>query len=220
MLGNIESGKLSLVCTLDNTGRSRPREPSLWDRVNDYFAGTIALRSHAWLLRYHTELIAAAQADGFEKYLAVEEVAAQTEQLRANRDLLVAWVFAPAVHKLAHAQQRLDTLLACAQAGLATERFRLTQGHWPKSLDELVEHKLLSAVPEDLFDGQPLSLRATADGIVIWSVGKDLDYQGDALDNLRDFDPNFIRVEFRLWNPEQRRQPPLRVKDDEQRSSE
>ena len=30
-----------------------------------------------------------------------------------------------------------------------------------------------------------------------------------ALDRLEDYDENFIRVEFRLWDVERRRQPPL-----------
>ncbi|MCI0378524.1 MAG: hypothetical protein L0215_13025, partial [Gemmataceae bacterium] len=69
--------------------------------------------------------------------------------------------------------------------------------------------KLLEEVPEDQFDGQPLRFRRTKDGIVIYSVGPNKNYQGDALDRLEEFDENFIRVDFRLWDVERRRQPPL-----------
>jgi hypothetical protein len=208
-LENIESGKVSLSHSLESAGRKHPGEPTLWHRVNDYFAMTMALRSHVWLLRYQTRMIDAAQGEGFAKYLAIDDVVTDLDELESDRSLIMARVLAPSFQKIAQAEQRADTRLACAQAGLAAERFRLTQGRWPASLAELVDHKLLDAVPEDLFDGQPLRFRAAEDGIVIWSVGKDLSYQGDALDNLRDFDPQFIRVEFRLWNPDRRRQPPL-----------
>jgi hypothetical protein len=207
-LENIENGKVSLSHSLERAGRKQPGEPTLWHRVNDYFAMTMALRSHVWLLRYQTRMIDAAQGEGFAKYRAIDEVVADLDELEADRSLIMARLLAPAFQKVAQAEQRADTRLACAQAGLAAERFRLTHGRWPASLAELVEHKLLGAVPEDLFDGQPLRFRATQDGIVIWSIGKDLSYQGDALDNLHQFDPHFIRVEFRLWNLERRRQPP------------
>jgi hypothetical protein len=69
----------------------------------------------------------------------------------------------------------------------------------------LVAGGFLKGVPIDLFDGNPLGFRPTADGLVIYSRGKDGLYAGTALDNAQEFDPNAIRVEFHLWNVENRR---------------
>jgi hypothetical protein len=73
----------------------------------------------------------------------------------------------------------------------------------------LIQAKLLKEAPEDLYDGQPIRFRRAGDGIVFYSVGKDGNAKGDALDHLEDFDPIQVRVEFRLWDPASRRQSPL-----------
>ena len=114
-----------------------------------------------------------------------------------------------AATRVAKAEQRADTHLHCACAALATERFRLRHKRWPDSLDELVRAKLLLAAPLDLFTGQPVRFRRTADGLVIYSVGADGNAEGDSLDNLKAYDPAALRIEFRLWNPDRRGQPPL-----------
>jgi hypothetical protein len=89
------------------------------------------------------------------------------------------------------------------------ERYRLQNGRWPDSLDEVVAAKFLDKVPTDHFDGKPLRYRMASDGVVIYSVGKAGNYHGDALDAGSEFDPNTTeRYEFRLWDVEHRRQPP------------
>jgi hypothetical protein len=74
----------------------------------------------------------------------------------------------------------------------------------------------LKEVPIDLFDGKPVRLRRAPDGLVVHSIcnwagdlAHTLDYQGDALDDLSNFNENLVRIEFRLWDPAHRRQPPL-----------
>jgi len=58
-------------------------------------------------------------------------------------------------------------------AALAVERFRLAEGHLPKSLDNLVP-AYMETVLEDPFDGQNLRYRKLKTGFVIYSVGEDL----------------------------------------------
>jgi hypothetical protein len=99
--------------------------------------------------------------------------------------------------------------LRCAIAALAADRFRRNQGRWPGALDELVTAGLLSAVPLDPFDGQPLRLKRTAGGLILYSVGKD--GQDDGGQRIRwDYvwGPSSARG-FRLWDPAARRQPPM-----------
>ncbi|MCH7701122.1 MAG: hypothetical protein IID37_05500 [Planctomycetes bacterium] len=60
----------------------------------------------------------------------------------------------------------------CARAAVAAERFRLNTDRLPSSPDELVPD-YLDEWPTDPFDGQPMRLMVTDDGIVIYSVDDD-----------------------------------------------
>jgi hypothetical protein len=103
---------------------------------------------------------------------------------------------------------RTRALFDCAAAAIGVERFRLQQGRWPDSLDEVVAAKLLDSVPIDHFDGNPLRYRKASDGVVVYSIGQNGDYRGYALDRSKTTDPDRMRVEFRLWDEAYRRQPP------------
>jgi hypothetical protein len=91
--------------------------------------------------------------------------------------------------------------LRCAQVAVAAERYHRKHGNWPQSLADLVP-QFLPAVPLDPFDGKPLRYRRTDQGAVVYSVGED---GGDP-------QPPHANVSrdgaFRLWNVDQRRQPP------------
>jgi hypothetical protein len=94
-------------------------------------------------------------------------------------------------------------LLRCAQAGLAAERFRMAEGRWPESLDELVP-EYIDAVPLDPFDEQPLRYKVEADRIVIYSISEnEVDDGGDLTKptKRRESSPD---EGFRLLNPELR----------------
>lgn len=97
--------------------------------------------------------------------------------------------------------------LGAAEAGLACERYRLMHHQWPQSLAELVKAKLLDAVPTDPFDGQPLRLVRRKDGLTVYSVGPDKTDDGGNLQRDRPNEPG-ADLGFRLWDPQQRRQPP------------
>jgi hypothetical protein len=56
--------------------------------------------------------------------------------------------------------------LRCAIAGVAAERFRLENGHWPDRLEDLVP-RYLSGVPSDPSDGRALRYRRTEDGVIV-----------------------------------------------------
>jgi hypothetical protein len=110
---------------------------------------------------------------------------------------LLAWFAKPEI--------RSTVDLELAAAGIAVERFRLKLGRWPESLNDVVEAKLLAKAPIDPYAGGQLSFRKTKDGVVLYSVGPDGKGAGNDLENPN---PNETRLEFRLWNKEQRRQPP------------
>jgi hypothetical protein len=70
-------------------------------------------------------------------------------------------------------EQGCQAQLRAAVAGLAAERYRVANGAWPASLDELATAGLLKAVPTDPFDGRPMRFARKAGGIVVYSVGPD-----------------------------------------------
>ena len=57
-------------------------------------------------------------------------------------------------------------------AAIAAERYRMETGDYPQTLSQLVP-KYLPAVPADPFDGQPLRMKKTEDGLLLYSIGKD-----------------------------------------------
>lgn len=91
-----------------------------------------------------------------------------------SKNYLISAALIPALGKTVERTLSSAATLRCAQAGLAAERHRLTHAQaLPASLTELVP-ALLTAVPNDPFDDQPLRLRTLSPkGYVIYSVGPD-----------------------------------------------
>src|SRR5262249_6607017 len=84
--------------------------------------------------------------------------------------------------------------------------YRRQTGDWPRSLPDLVPN-YLSAVPLDPFDAAQLRYRLTAEGAVIYSVGRDGRDDGGNTEPLPD--DHFPRdVVFTLWNLDRRRRLP------------
>src|SRR5437016_7245659 len=105
------------------------------------------------------------------------------------------------------AERRGRATLETSKVALAAERFRRDRKTWPATLGDLVP-TYLATVPADPFDGQPMRMRRLPDGIVIYSVGPDLNDDGGEVRA----DPNAggqpKDVGVRLWDVSHRRQPP------------
>jgi hypothetical protein len=169
----------------------------LWDRFPVLHA-----RGYPKHLRHMNKLVAAAQLPPEQQ---LERFTALDKEL--DRDVVFSDIFAPNMLVVCRANLRTEASLSALEAGLACERFRLTKTRWPESLGELVQAKLLDAVPIDPFDGQPLRLTRRQEGLVAYSVGYDLQDDGGNVDRIRPLDPG-SDIGFRLWDPPQRRQPP------------
>lgn len=85
-------------------------------------------------------------------------------------------------------------LLACALAGVATERYRQRYGSWPAALAEL-QPEILAKLPCDPYDAMPLRYQRVADGVVVHSM---------ALKGNEDRQPAETEPGLRLWEPAQR----------------
>ncbi len=75
------------------------------------------------------------------------------------------------------------------RAGLAVERYRLAEGHLPKSLDDLVP-VYTKIIPEDPFNGENLRYRRLKTGFIVYSVNEDLSDNGGAEINTKKRDPS------------------------------
>jgi hypothetical protein len=110
----------------------------------------------------------------------------------------------PAIKKVVEAQWRTTAEMRCIGAAIACERFRMSTGRWPESLNELVP-MFIPAVPRDPFDAEPLRLKRTEDGIVVYSIG--LNRQDDGGDTRGPTKSDALDEGVRLWDVKARRVP-------------
>jgi hypothetical protein len=211
MLSNIESGKMPLLQTLDKLGsKNQTYKSGPWDHIQDFFAFSLIVRSHANLLDMQTRTIEALNLTLKKRNETLQEIDMGLKKITGkDKSQMLIGLFFPNVGKVAQFENRVHSNLACAIAALGAERFRLQKNRWPESLEEIVQAGCLKKVPIDQFDGNPLRFRRTKDGLVIYSIGPEGNYDGKALDDLRNINQAVVRVEFRLWNAAQRHQPPL-----------
>jgi hypothetical protein len=102
---------------------------------------------------------------------------------------------------------RSKTRFRCMVVLLAVERFRLAVGRWPNNSDELTP-KFLEAVPVDPYAKAPLRYKRLANGVVVYSVGKNATDDGGDVAALHPDDDGAAKdIGFRLWDPDKRRQP-------------
>jgi ABC-type transport system involved in multi-copper enzyme maturation permease subunit len=177
-------------------------------------AGLTAKSERTALLRFNTRLVEIAKLPVEERAEPVRELAAQHEHLPGLARALTAGpspgvtiTFKADIHRHQH------TLLRCALVMIAVERFRRANQRWPATLDELVPD-FLSGVPKDPYDARPLRYRRVAGCVAIYSVGPD--GRDDGGINLTQNRTTSLStpltgpsdVGYRLWDVEQRRQPP------------
>jgi hypothetical protein len=147
------------------TGRPRPTGPGRW--LQDRLPTRTQVDRPAFLRRMN-ELVEFARLPVERQAAKIDRVMEELEEapeasLKLDRSLRVA----------IPANLRLHANLRCVIAALAAERYRHQHGVWPKSLDALVEEGLLSSVPLDPYDGQPMRTKQTDGNLVIYSIGRD-----------------------------------------------
>jgi hypothetical protein len=187
-LAAFRSGKVSRA----NFGmRSTVLGPS-GDRLID---GAKARACQADYLRYDNQLVELAKLPAEEQQARLGQLKRPSTRLPALLEALSRGDEEPEFVRVFH---RAKADLRCAAAALAAERYRLAKGRWPERLDDLVPD-YLPAVPTDPFDGQPLRLRRTDDGLMIYSIGPDGTDNGGNLDRKSEVMPG-TDVGFRLWD--------------------
>ena len=91
----------------------------------------------------------------------------------SKRGGMLTRMLMPAFGHIMHIETRHLAHLRATQTALAVERYRLTEGHLPQFLDNLVP-AYMEVIPTDPFDGQDLKYRTRETGFVVYSVGEDL----------------------------------------------
>jgi hypothetical protein len=174
--------------------------------ILDYVGAMTYKSNHAWILRYMNEMVELAKLPPEQREPRIQ---LQEATLRAGAPLIARLVL-PATSKLADAAQRNLALAHCAVVAIAAERYRRRHSAWPPAPGALVTANFLTEVPTDPYDGQPLRYRVLPDGLVIYAVGPDgLDNQG--VMNRQNYQEKNTDLGFRLWNTNQRRQPPFEL---------
>jgi hypothetical protein len=198
VMESLERGEVKSGQVLGSSGRTG----SSFEDMTFYSLGGISMkRSHAWLLRWLTQVMEAAQLPFEEQDRRLKELEAAGRTAPFLARLLV-----PAVFKVAEACQRTQAALRCAVGALAAERFRKAHGRWPDSLAQLTPEFLQKPLL-DPYDGKPLRYRRVGDGVVIYSVGPDGRDDGGKLDRNNPVTPG-TDIGFRLWDVNKRRQAP------------
>ena len=156
----------------------------------------------SWLLKYTTSLVAIANLPHQDQQKAVTELA-----LKLNEKPNLRKIFPPFIVNIGIESNRYLAMLNCAITGLAIERYRITNGKWPRKLDELVP-EYLAKLPTDPFNGEPLLVGTILGGLVIYSVGPDLQDNNGLIDDSNS-NKEGTDIGFRLWEVPMRRQPAI-----------
>jgi hypothetical protein len=204
LLEAIQTGKTSLSALglspiAGPTSAGSPAYPGA-DAVAVWSPGYIKSQRSA-LLRYMNRAIEIAKLPSEQQSVELQKWEASAR----NQPTLVR-LLCPAVSKIGEACLRRQAQLRCSIATTAAERYRLSKGKWPDSLDALKEAGYLNQIPIDVYDGQPLRLKRLDDGLVIYSIGADGQDDGGKLDRQH---PSAKGIDFgcRLWDVDKRRQP-------------
>lgn len=178
-----------------------------WIRIKEYFLsrGLLTARQHAECL----ELMLACYLQADQPW-SVQLKAWKVVDERLKKELTavnrrMSHLMLPALVKVMEAEVQMIAGLRAARIVLAAERFRKVEKRWPASQVELVG-RYLDAVLLDPFDDQPMRMKRVEDGLIIYSVDKNLvDDQGVVLRTEAAYSP--LDVGIKLWDVKHRRQP-------------
>ena len=128
----------------------------------------------------------------------------ETEVPTLPKTQMLVKILMPSLTRAIVLNTKMSAQLDCAIAAVAAERFRLAQGNLPSTLEQLVP-AYLSAVPIDPFDGKPLRMAKSDQGIVIYSVDENgVDDGGDLVVRKEGVKKQAPDLGFRLNNPDHR----------------
>jgi hypothetical protein len=174
-------------------------------RLARAYRRSVLKADHPPALSLLTRYIEAARLPESEQLAAVAALDAEALARRRPDNLGHVAQFDSGSHSVGsfrYKHAHLRSMIVC----LAAERYRRAHGRWPEAPADLVPGQL-AAVPLDPFDARPLRYRRLADGVVVYSVGRDGADNGGTFDEEKPSDAG-TDVGYRLWDPDKRRQEP------------
>jgi hypothetical protein len=196
----IRTGKLNVQMLRGLAGAKSSGPVSDW--FHEHFPGSVT-RFYPEHLKGMNQVIELAKRPLHEQRQPLEEM---DRELQSSTNV-ISRMLSPAYLKVYEADCRSQACLRSTWAALACERYRLMHERWPDSLDALVKAKLIDAIAFDPYDGQPLRMLRTKDGIAVYCVGL------DKVDNQGNIDRRQTQtgtdVGIRLWDRGLRRQAPM-----------
>ena len=168
------------------------KPPEVLDQVRDLFSQenlrhqtskSVLRENHAEILAYTTALIEWLKHPSHETAERVNryyEKALRTQKEEGIGSSLFLQVLT-SWEKFVEAYQRNEAILVSAEVALASERYRIKHGNWPETLAKLVPEYLTAVPPDPFLPGEQLRSKRTSNGMVIYSVGPDLQDNGGNL---------------------------------------
>lgn len=201
---NLRAGKT----TLAEIYAARHIKPPFDERITKLFPN-FALNGYPDGLRLMNAYVAASNLKDTERPAALAKVEVEWER---KSKFVVAVLIDFDVSRIGNASRNAQARLRCMITLVAAERHRLEHGRWPGRPQELVNAKLLKEVHLDPYDGQPLRMKRTPTGIVVYAVGIDGVDDGGKLNDRAGFAPGGdVGIEF--WDPNLRGVAPPAVKE-------
>jgi hypothetical protein len=166
--------KITLVSSVSGSSRS------FWQKVSDLNYNKYALVPRGWVYQ-NMALIASLggqRAEGFDPTNnqilpgKFEDLMRKVNTVVFNRPYnFLAVIAIPNLTKATQTLAHNQTLVNESQIVCALERYRLSHGEYPETLDALVP-QFIEKLPHDIIGGQPLHYRRTEGGkFLLYSVG-------------------------------------------------
>jgi len=216
LMGVLSEGKFNVASykargktlhLLEAMSQTKSKKMSLGNEIDatvaEYFPSYYSLQ-HAAVLRFATEKVEAAKLPPEKREERFQALEKKTEE---EPNLVRILAMRPFAVKMRAREHRRQTDLRCALAAVAFERFRIAQNRWPDSIEHLVKAGFLDAIPVDPYNGKPVRLRRTPDGLEVYFVEPKKNENNGPSTRGRPLDPE-TDWSFRLWDISRRRQPP------------
>jgi hypothetical protein len=155
---------------LGNTGLQLPGGGGILTDLFFFQAYAAISTQRAEVLAHMDNAVKAAKLPEPDRLAAFDELELQ---LHKPRPMSLLRIFGPFNFRAGEMSLRIKALLRSAAAGVAAERFRLVNDRWPASQNELVP-LFLRAELKDPYDGKPLRFKRNNDGLVIYTLGRNL----------------------------------------------
>ena len=125
------------------------------------------------LLQHWRIMIASADKPYPESAKAMKEILQDLDAHRSDMNYLLLNVLLPTVDQTVDKKAHIEAIAACDLTGARVLAWKDRHGKFPEKLEEA-----LKTIPADPFDGKPIRYKKEGSGFVVYSVGRNGDFDG------------------------------------------